>query len=912
MLIHYCVKVSSKMEHDRNIRNGLIAMPQKKLSRNVCEKIRRDRLNALIQELAKEVPIIASCQKKLDKSSILRLTVAHLKIHFGLKKMKMSQNSWRPDTQGTDNWGQVLEEAVDGFLLVVCKKGTIILLSEAVGQLLGHNQFDLIGKDIESIIHPDDRKLFLAQFSPRCSSSGSDNGVSTRSFYVRFLNVNCRDDASYTMIHIKGQLQEMSLLARDSSTGNEKDVWLTGCGRLVKNETITNISLMDPAKDEWITQHALDGKILYTDPRISQVTGLMPDEHFGSSVYVHILPDDLDIVGRSHQKIMIEGEIPSTVFRLHTKSQAIEYVESKSCMARDKWTNQPKFIVSLNTKLSLEEGIQKLERQRQACPAISSSEAEELLSDIIKNASDLTNGDATKEAISASASDNVNSFAFTDHGDVLMGTMNLNQPYFSEYNSVDSPNMAQNTSSNQQDSDLVHHQTTNMSSTSLVEFPDLSNIRLATINATTHMDITTHNESNMTTFNNNSSFFPIDESTDFLDCDLTDVSVDNISTDTSMHSAPEDFHIVKNSVVSNSSDIYATPHSLSSNQRTMSSFYQAPDVPPMNSSPTFQGRPSILAEILNRKPASQHSSMDYTTGSSSSSYNTTGSSSSYNTTGSSSSYNTTGSSSSYNTTGSATMFGYPQSGNTCDTQYSGGAYSSVWSDSSSSVSAGSPQPSLYTVCSSPSVYTMEQSPSESGDTNTSNGHFDEFRVFSDQLQRKHEEIEHCLLIQAAEITKLDTILRNTAQYKDSPPYQKLQQRLIEIKANQRAMEIELLQLKRDVNETNEHLPHSTNQHLAPLSPDSTSLMSISESNSINGHMISSPRTPSSPDSLQSIPKGSSSSSDIQCVPDDPISAVCDGYRKLTAKERVERIKKAMEKIPAPVEGIQPKHKLFSL
>ncbi|KAK6173858.1 hypothetical protein SNE40_017242 [Patella caerulea] len=872
------------MEHGRTSRNGLIPLPPKKLSRNVCEKIRRDRLNALIQELAKEVPIIASCQKKLDKSSILRLTVAHLKIHFGLKKMKMSQNAWRPDTQGTDNWGQVLQEAVDGFLLVVCKKGTIILLSEAVGQLLGHNQFDLIGKDIESIIHPDDRKLFLAQFHPRCSSSGSDNGISTRSFYVRFLNVNCRDDASYTMIHIKGQLQEMSLLARDTSTGNEKDVWLTGCGRLVKNETITNISLMDPTKDEWITQHALDGKILYTDPRSCQVTGLMPDEHFGSSVYVHILPEDLDMVGRSHQKIMIEGEVPSTVFRLHTKSQAIEYIESKSCMARDKWTNHPKFIVSLNTKLSLEEGIQKLDRQRQGCPAISSSEAKELLSDVIKNASDLTNGDATKEAISTSGSDNINSFAFTDHGDVLVGNMNQNQAYFSEYNRDNSQDVVHNNiSSNQQSSALVHHQSTNMSpTTSLAGFPDLSNIHLATINATASTDVPTHNESSRTTFNN-SSFFPIDASTDFLDCDLTDVSVENMSTDTAMRGTPENFLVTKNSVVSNSSDLYATPHSLSSNQRTMGSFYRAPNLPPMNSSPTFQGRPSILAEILNRKPASQHSSMDYTTGS------------------------------------ATTMSAYPHSVNTCDTQYSGGVYSSVWSDTSSSISAGSPQPSLNTVCSSPSVYNMD-SPSGSVDdnntndnnTNGSNGNFDEFRVFSDQLQRKHKEIEHCLLIQASEITKLDSILRNTAQYKDTPQYQKLQQRLIEIKANQRAMEIELLQLKSDVNETNERLPHSTNHHLSPLSPDSTSLMSISESNSINGQMISSPSTPSSPDSLYCIQNGSSSSSDLQCVPNDPISAVCDGYRKLTAKERVERIKKAMENIPAPMEGIQPKHKLFSL
>jgi hypothetical protein len=54
-----------------------------RLSRNESEKLRRDRLNAYIGELAKIVPLVTQSDKKMDKASILRLTVAYLRIQHG-------------------------------------------------------------------------------------------------------------------------------------------------------------------------------------------------------------------------------------------------------------------------------------------------------------------------------------------------------------------------------------------------------------------------------------------------------------------------------------------------------------------------------------------------------------------------------------------------------------------------------------------------------------------------------------------------------------------------------------------------------------------------------------------------------------------------------------------------------------
>ena len=52
-------------------------------SRNVSEKKRRDKLNIYISELATMVPSCANSQRKLDKTTVLRMTVGYMKVHNG-------------------------------------------------------------------------------------------------------------------------------------------------------------------------------------------------------------------------------------------------------------------------------------------------------------------------------------------------------------------------------------------------------------------------------------------------------------------------------------------------------------------------------------------------------------------------------------------------------------------------------------------------------------------------------------------------------------------------------------------------------------------------------------------------------------------------------------------------------------
>lgn len=50
--------------------------------RNLAEKMRRDKLNMYIAELSSLVPIVAMATKRMDKTSVLRLSANFLRIHL--------------------------------------------------------------------------------------------------------------------------------------------------------------------------------------------------------------------------------------------------------------------------------------------------------------------------------------------------------------------------------------------------------------------------------------------------------------------------------------------------------------------------------------------------------------------------------------------------------------------------------------------------------------------------------------------------------------------------------------------------------------------------------------------------------------------------------------------------------------
>lgn len=61
---------------------------------------------------------------------------------------------------------------------------------------------------------------------------------------------------------------------------------------MLKKRTITELSLLEADKDEYVTRHLVDGRIIFCDHRISVVAGYMAEEVSGKSAFAFMHKDD--------------------------------------------------------------------------------------------------------------------------------------------------------------------------------------------------------------------------------------------------------------------------------------------------------------------------------------------------------------------------------------------------------------------------------------------------------------------------------------------------------------------------------------------------------------------------------------------------------------------------------------------
>ncbi|KAL4229993.1 hypothetical protein ACF0H5_010381 [Mactra antiquata] len=360
-----------------------------KLSRKIGEKLRRDRLNCLITQLAEEIPIIKYAHKRLDKSAILRLTVSYMELHLGLKKKRLCN---RGGISGSCllKW---LKKMTDDALMIINKSGTILYISTKITDHIGFYQTDMLGHNIEQFIHRNDLYPLMSLFSKE-NNSQSDSTYATfkpsmlemsfaqlenlhteNAMYIRLLKANRRkrtaaDAREYETFMINCQCEKKDSSNRKLHSDGRQ--WMLTLLKPISKEPVKEIGVQISEfmkNNEWASMHSLDGKILAQDHRCALFHGRMPSEAIGKSPYGLIHEDDLPMIALSHREIMTNHET-CTVFRMRTAMNSIIYVQSQSIIVKESWTKKPKSIVSVNTILDLEKGIQLLNVQREAVKTI--------------------------------------------------------------------------------------------------------------------------------------------------------------------------------------------------------------------------------------------------------------------------------------------------------------------------------------------------------------------------------------------------------------------------------------------------------------------------------------------------------------------------------------------------------------
>lgn len=144
---------------------------KKKVQGGNPSKRHRDRLNTELDNLARLLPFPEDTISKLDKISILRLTVSYLKAKSffqvcATKKKpiidSIGQTDLSAEFEGNGLMSQLLLEALDGFIMIITTDGQLFYVSESVKDFLGYSQAALIHQSLFKFLHVDDHKSVKA------------------------------------------------------------------------------------------------------------------------------------------------------------------------------------------------------------------------------------------------------------------------------------------------------------------------------------------------------------------------------------------------------------------------------------------------------------------------------------------------------------------------------------------------------------------------------------------------------------------------------------------------------------------------------------------------------------------------------------------------------------------------------
>uniref|UniRef100_A0A674F1H5 Aryl hydrocarbon receptor n=1 Tax=Salmo trutta TaxID=8032 RepID=A0A674F1H5_SALTR len=385
-------------------------------------KRHRDRLNGELDKLTGLLPFSEDVRARLDKLSVLRLSVGYLKVKsFFSATMKKGSPGWgveravgfggngqitlaksTPTMTSVEavpfSEGNLLLQALNGFVLVVTAEGYVFYSSPTIQDYLGFHQSDVVHQSVFELIHTDDRALFRRQlhFALNPSQFDSEPGT-TESLQPNNSSDITSNIVSYNPQHIppeNSSFLERSFVCRfrcllDNSSGflalnfNGRLKYLHGQNKMSDDRTIDHPQLAlfvvaTPIQTPSIleirtktlifqTKHKLDFTPTNVDTRGKVVLGYTELELcMRGSGYQFIHAADMMYCADNHIRMIKTGESGLTVFRLLAKNGVWVWVQANARLIYK--GGRPDFIMVRQRPLSNKEGEEQLRQRRLQLP----------------------------------------------------------------------------------------------------------------------------------------------------------------------------------------------------------------------------------------------------------------------------------------------------------------------------------------------------------------------------------------------------------------------------------------------------------------------------------------------------------------------------------------------------------------
>ncbi|XP_031662100.1 aryl hydrocarbon receptor-like [Oncorhynchus kisutch] len=377
--------------------------PQSEGAKSNPSKRHRDRLNGELERLASLLPFPEEVTTSLDKLSILRLSVSYLRAKnfftVALKNCTCSGGS-ADNSKATgleDSWlpeGELLLQALNGFVLVVTNDGTIFYSSHTIQDYLGFHQTDIMHQSVYELVHTEDqqelrRNLHWALNPPAImdtlgkSSSDVEPESSTTVTYnpeqlppenSSFLERNfvCRfrclldNSSGFLALSLQGRLKFLrgQNQRQENRVKAPPQLALFAIATPLQPPSILEIRTKNMT---FRTKHKLDFTPMACDAKGKIVLGYTEAElRVRGSGYQFIHAADMLYCAENHVRMMKTGESGLTVFRLLTKDNLWKWVQANARLVYK--NGKPDYIIATQRPLMEEEGGEHLRKRSMHLP----------------------------------------------------------------------------------------------------------------------------------------------------------------------------------------------------------------------------------------------------------------------------------------------------------------------------------------------------------------------------------------------------------------------------------------------------------------------------------------------------------------------------------------------------------------
>lgn len=348
-------------------------------SRIKAEKQRRSQYNSQISLMMSLLSDIVHSQRKVDKTSVLRLAANKLRNEhvFGDTIKCGHIETWSPSFVK-------FFDLLGGIMFGVTCRGRIFIVSPNVQEKLGYCHIDLLGQDFYNYVHQDDVEILRHHIYPQELQTSCDDRLFEQhhNFNIRIMRAGARSDpARYERCRIDGTLrrsdratsngvQDEQIIRRQrvrtnrtfSSSGND----FVFIGMIHVLSTAMPARILPPtAYSEYWTRHLVDGRIVQCDQSISLAIGYMTEEVTGTSAFVFMHKEDVRWVICVLRQMYDESrEFGESYYRLMSRSGHFTYMRTRGFLEIDRTTKKVQSFVCVNSVIGEDYGRRMMEEMK--------------------------------------------------------------------------------------------------------------------------------------------------------------------------------------------------------------------------------------------------------------------------------------------------------------------------------------------------------------------------------------------------------------------------------------------------------------------------------------------------------------------------------------------------------------------